>query len=98
MAVDIFIKIDGIPGESTDRDHRDEIEASSYSWGETNTGAHAFAGGGGAGRVSMQDLHFTTTVSKASPSLMLHCATGQHIKNASSRFARRARKAAGSTF
>src|SRR6185312_14895020 len=82
MAVDIFIKIDGIPGESTDRDHRDEIEVSSYSWGETNTGAHAFAGGGGAGRVSMQDLHFTASVSKASPSLMLHCATGQHIKNA----------------
>jgi len=82
MAIDIFIKIDGIPGESTDREHKDEIEVSSYSWGESNTGAHAFGGGGGAGKVSMQDLHFTTSVSKASPSLMLHCATGQHIKNA----------------
>lgn len=82
MATDIFIKIDGIPGESTDREHKDEIEVSSYSWGESNAGAHSFGGGAGAGKVSMQDLHFTTHVSKASPSLMLHCATGQHIPKA----------------
>ena len=82
MAIDIFIKIDGIPGESMDREHKDEIEVSSYSWGETNTGAHAFGSGAGAGRASFQDLHITTSISKASPSLMLHCASGQHIKNA----------------
>jgi len=79
----MFMKIDGIPGESTDRDHPNEIEVSSYSWGESNAGAHFTAGSGaGAGKVSMQDLHFTAHVSKASPSLMLHCATGQHIPKA----------------
>ena len=82
MAVDIFIKIDGIPGESTDRGHPHEIEVLSYSWGESNTGAHAFGGGGGAGKVSMQDLHFTAHVSKASPTLMLYCASGKHIPKA----------------
>src|SRR5258705_2460805 len=83
MASDIFMKIDGIPGESTDHAHPNEIEVSSYSWRESNAGAHFATGSGaGAGKVSMQDLHFTAHVSKASPSLMLHCATGQHISNA----------------
>ena len=83
MSIDIFIKIDGIPGESTDREHKDEIEVLSYSWGESNAGAHFATGSGaGAGKVSMQDLHITMHVSKASPSLMLHCATGKHIPTA----------------
>ena len=37
-------------------------------------------GGGGAGKVSFQDFHFTTHVSVASPNLMVACASGQHIK------------------
>ncbi len=82
MAVDMFLKIDGIPGESTDAKFQKEIVLESFSWGETNTGAHSAAGGGGAGRVSMQDFHFTAKVSVASPKLMLACATGQHIKDA----------------
>ena len=79
-AVDIFLKLDGIPGESVDDKHRDEIDLMSFSWGESNTGAHAAAGGAAAGKVSMQDIHFTTKVSKATPALMLHCANGSHIK------------------
>ncbi|MBM3932793.1 MAG: type VI secretion system tube protein Hcp [SAR202 cluster bacterium] len=81
-AVDYFLKIDGIPGESSDEKHRGEIELESWSWGETNMGTHAGGGGGGAGKVSMQDFHFTMKSSKASPMLMLACATGQHIKQA----------------
>jgi type VI secretion system secreted protein Hcp len=38
--------------------------------------------GGGAGKVSYQDLHCTTGVNKSSPLLMLYCANGQHIKKA----------------
>ncbi|HKW60202.1 MAG TPA: type VI secretion system tube protein Hcp [Candidatus Dormibacteraeota bacterium] len=79
-AVDIFIKFDGILGESLDHKHKDEIVLESFSWGESNTGAHAATGGAGAGKVSMQDFHFTARVSKASPKLMMACATGQHIK------------------
>lgn len=30
-----------------------------------------FGSGGGAGKVQMQDIHFTTQVNKASPKLML---------------------------
>lgn len=80
MAVDIFLKIDGIKGESQDSKHKDEIEILSYSFGESQTGTFASAGGGGAGKVSMQDFHFTTPVNKASPGLFFACASGSHIK------------------
>ncbi len=82
MAVDYFLKIDGIDGESSDHKHSKEIEVQSWSWGETNHGDAAHGGGLGAGKVSMQDFHFTMHVCKATPKLMEHCATGQHIKTA----------------
>ena len=91
MAVDYFLKIDGIPGESTDSKHKDEIEVESWSWGAAQTGTAAKSGGGGAGKVSMQDFHFSFPLSKASPKLMLACATGQHISNAAL-YARKAGK------
>lgn len=81
-AVDYFLKLDGIEGESTDDKHKNEIDVESWSWGETNSGSHAGGGGGGAGKVSMQDFHFVMKVNKASPKLMLNCATGEHIKKA----------------
>lgn len=67
-AVDYFLKIDGIPGESTDSKHKNEIDIESWSWGQVNSGSHAGGGGGGAGKVSMQDYNFTMRVNKASPS------------------------------
>jgi type VI secretion system secreted protein Hcp len=79
MAFDAFLKIEGIKGESTDKGHPDEIEISSFSWGVTNTGSAGSGGGGGAGKAVAQDFHFTSPLSKASPSLMLACATGRHF-------------------
>lgn len=81
-SVDYFLKIDGIPGESADKTHKNEIDLLSWSWGEANSGSHAAGGGGGAGKVAMQDFNFTMTINKASPKLFLACATGQHIKEA----------------
>lgn len=81
-AVDYFLKLQGIDGESTDSKHKAEIDIESWSWGATQSGAHGFGGGGGAGKVQMQDFHFTMRVNKASPKLMLACATGEHIKEA----------------
>ena len=83
-AVDYFLKLDGVEGESTDERHKGEIEILSWSWGETNTAAMSpgRGGGAGAGKVSMQDFHFVKSYDKASPSLFLKCATGEHIKEA----------------
>ena len=82
MAVDMFLKIDGILGESRDDKHKDEIDISSFSWGVSQTGATATGGGAGAGKAQFSDFTFTTTTSKASPQLFLACASGTHIKDA----------------
>lgn len=82
MASDYFLKIEGIDGESTDDKHKGEIEVLSYSWGETQSGTYGAGGGGGAGKVNMNDFSFTMLANKASPKLMLACATGDHIKSA----------------
>lgn len=82
MAVDYFLKIDGIQGESQDKTHKSEIEIESFSWGATQTGTASHGGGMGAGRVSVQDFTFMMQVNKASPKLFLACAQGEHIKNA----------------
>ena len=80
MAFDIFLKIDGIKGESTDAQHREEIEAASFSWGASQQGTAS--AGGGAGKATFQDLHVVMNVSRASPQLFLACAQGRHIKSA----------------
>lgn len=82
MAVDYFLKLKGVDGESTDSKHKGEIDVMSWSWGETQSGSHSYGGGGGAGKVSMQDFTFTMTMNKATPKLMLACATGEHIGEA----------------
>jgi type VI secretion system secreted protein Hcp len=82
-AATYFLRIDGVEGESTDAKHKGWIDVQSWSWGETQTGAHGTGGGGAAaGKVVMQDLHVLSHVSKASPQLFLACASGQHIKEA----------------
>jgi type VI secretion system secreted protein Hcp len=80
-AVDYFLKVDGIDGESADEKHAGEIEVLSWSWSEATSGPGP-SGGGGAGKVQMQDFHFTARVSKASPKLLIACAAGQHAPKA----------------
>src|SRR5690348_11028482 len=84
MAVnaDYFLKIDTIPGESTDDKHKDEIDVESWTWSETQPGTFSGGGGGGAAKVNMGDFSFTMYTNKSSPKLMLACATGQHIPTA----------------
>ena len=83
MPTDIFMKINGIQGESRDKHHKDEIEVLSWSWGLSNQVMAPSAGGGaGAGKVKFQDISFTHLVDKASPNLMLSCASGKHIQEA----------------
>lgn len=78
MAVDYFLKVDGIEGESVEQDHKGEIEVESFSWGINATDDK----GNVNGRPDVSDFHFTMRMSKASPKLMQACATGEHIKNA----------------
>jgi type VI secretion system secreted protein Hcp len=81
-AVDYFLKIDGIPGESKDKTYKDTIQLESWSYGESQGGTMGSGGGGGAGKVVMQDFHFVQKVNKASPLLFRACAKGDHIGSA----------------
>ena len=80
--MDAFLKIEGIEGESKDSQHENEIDLLSFSWGETQSGSFAYGGGGGAGKVTMNDFAFTMKMNKATPKLFLACATGDHIPEA----------------
>jgi type VI secretion system secreted protein Hcp len=80
MAVDMFVKIDGIKGESADDKHKDEIDVLSWSWGASQAGTMHDTGGGGAGKANFQDLSFTKWVDVSSPKLLKAVSTGEHIK------------------
>jgi type VI secretion system secreted protein Hcp len=82
MAGDCFLKIDGIPGESTDDKHKEWIEVVSYSHGLAQMGAGDRSTGGAAtaGRCSHQDFSIVKELDKTSPTLDLYCCNGNHIK------------------
>jgi type VI secretion system secreted protein Hcp len=79
---DAFLFIEGIPGESVDSKHPNELDIESFSWGESSLNRGAATGGAGAGKVSMQDFHFVARSSVASPRLMTACASGKHFPSA----------------
>lgn len=82
MAMDIFIKIGDLKGESIDDKHKDEIQLLAWSWGMSQSGTTHAGPGGGSGKVSVQDLSFTHYIDKVSPNLMLACANGKHFSEA----------------
>ncbi len=82
MAVDFFLQITGIAGESRDAKHKDWIDVLAWSWGASNAGSPVSGSGAGAGKAAFSDFNFMHSVDKASPRLFLACASGEHIKQA----------------
>jgi type VI secretion system secreted protein Hcp len=78
MAMDMFIKIDSLKGESKDKTHPGEIDVLAWSWGMSNSGSAHVGGGAGAGKVNVQDLSFTKYLDKSTPDLMLSACNGKH--------------------
>lgn len=82
-ALDMFLKLDQIPGESTVKGHASEIEVLAFSWGVSNPATISSTGGGlSSGKPSFQELSLTKYVDLASPQLMTAAATGKHIASA----------------
>ena len=79
MAVDIFLKLDGVTGESRDSKHAKEIDILSWSWGAEQSGKAGLQGGAGAGKVNVHDITLQKFIDKSSPTLMLFCCNGKHI-------------------
>jgi type VI secretion system secreted protein Hcp len=78
MAIDVHIRFDGVEGESTDRDHKDEVRVLTWGWGVAQAAAAAGAGSG-TGKATPADLVFTHDYDKASPLLAKRCAQGKHF-------------------
>lgn len=80
MAVDIFMKIEGIDGESTDDGHPKwfELESANSGVSQPVSGASA-TGGRTGGRADFQDICVVKTVDNATPDIYIYCATGKHI-------------------
>lgn len=82
MAVDMFLKLDGCDGESADEKHKNEIDVLAFSWGLSQSGSMHIAGGGGSGKVNVQDMSITKYLDKASTVLMQKCCSGKHFTSA----------------
>lgn len=82
MAVDMFLKIEGIDGESKDKAHKDEIDVLSWSWGASQSGTMHAGGGGGTGKANVQDISLTKYLDKSSANLFKNVCNGRHIPEA----------------
>jgi type VI secretion system secreted protein Hcp len=82
MAVDMFLKIKGIEGESKDSKHGGEIQITGWSWEAAQTGTSGSGTGAGAGKVEHQDIEIRKLVDRSSPTLYKFCCRGEHIASA----------------
>jgi type VI secretion system secreted protein Hcp len=80
MAVDYFLKLDGIQGESVDTHFKNEIQILSWSWGASQVSSVAGTGGSGAGKADLSDFSIMTNFDKATPKFFKSICEGKHIK------------------
>jgi type VI secretion system secreted protein Hcp len=78
-AVDMFLKLGDVKGESKDRAHAGEIEVLAWSWGMSQSGTTHQGGGAGAGKASFQDISITKYLDTATTPLMQALAKGTHF-------------------
>src|ERR1700761_2865831 len=79
MAVEIFLKLDGIDGEAQADGHANEIEIFSFSLGASNPSSVAFGTGSGAGKVDISSMSLQKQLDTASAKLFGACCSGKHI-------------------
>jgi type VI secretion system secreted protein Hcp len=82
MAVDMFMKLADIKGESTDKKHGGEIDVLSFHWGVAQLGTSGRGGGAGGGKCQVSDFSFVHKYDSSSPVLFQKCCTGEHVKDA----------------
>ena len=90
MAIDVYLQIDGIKGESADSAHQSWIEVSSAQWGVTQprSATASTAGGHTAERCEHRPLSLTKLADLSSPVLMQTCSMGKTLPKAKLEFMR----------
>jgi type VI secretion system secreted protein Hcp len=79
MAVDYFLKLDGVEGESSDANFKNQIQLMSWSWGASQTSSVAGTGGSGAGKADLSDFSLMTYFDKSTPKFFKSIGLGTHI-------------------
>lgn len=79
MSKDLYLKIDGISGESQEANHKGWINIDAFTWGASQTGNMSVGGGGGSGKVAYRDLTVRAQIDKAVPAIMRYVSNGKHI-------------------
>jgi len=75
----MFLDLEGIEGEARDKTHAKKIDILAWSWGMSQSGNMHIGGGGGAGKVHVQDISITKYVDRASTNVVKYCTLGTHI-------------------
>jgi type VI secretion system secreted protein Hcp len=90
MAIDVYLQIDGIKGESSDDKHKDWIECKSVTWGVKQPKSATASTGGGhtAERCEHQEVTIEKLADLASPILMQTCSAGRTIPKVKLEFMR----------
>lgn len=90
MAIDIYLQIDGIKGESTDSGHAGWIECTSASWKIKQPRSATASTGGGhtAERCEHSEIVISKVADLTSPILLQTCCTGRTIPTARLEFMR----------
>jgi type VI secretion system secreted protein Hcp len=78
-----FLELDGVEGESQDKDFQDKINLYSWAWGATNNSSVDPVGTGhGVGVGVVHEINCTKTMCKATPNLFGGCIEGKHFATA----------------
>jgi type VI secretion system secreted protein Hcp len=90
MAIDVYLQIDGIKGESMDDAHKGWIECTGVNWGihQPRSATASTGGGHTAERVELEEVSFHKIADLASPILMQTCAMGKTLPKAKFEFMR----------
>jgi len=90
MAIDVYLYIDGIKGESADDRHKDWIECKSVSFGVDQPKSATASTGGGhtAERCEHRDIVISKLADLSSPILLQTCSAGRTIPKARFEFMR----------
>lgn len=82
MTIDTNLKLAGVDGESTHKDHKGEIDLLSWSWDARQESTAAAGTGSGKGKGIPGQFVFHHFYDKASPVLAKSCASGKHFADA----------------
>jgi type VI secretion system secreted protein Hcp len=98
MAIDVFLRIDGITGESQNPNFKGQIELESFSFGANNVVNIGSGTGSGSGKVSFTPITVTKLPDTTSPVLFLAVCQGTRFGTATISFVQPGASAAYITF